>query len=113
MKAAWLGVLLVALPLVAADISGKWAGTVEIPAGTFPVWATLEQKGDQVSGTISAEGGVYTIQKGKLSGNTLTFEVYADQLYTVECTIEDGSISGAVKPAQGGKGSLSIKRSEN
>jgi len=33
MKAAWLGVLLVALPLVAADISGKWAGTVEIPAG--------------------------------------------------------------------------------
>lgn len=113
MRVALLSVLLLALPLAAADISGKWTGTVEVPAGTFPVWVTLEQKGDEVGGSISAEGGVYSIQRGKLSGNTLTFEVYADQLYAVECTIENGSITGTVKPAQGGKGRLAVKHSEN
>jgi len=103
--------LLAALSLTAAGIAGKWTGTVEIPAGTFQVTLTLEQTGDQVSGSVATEGDSYPIQKGKLSGNKLAFEVPADQLYVVECAFEKDRLTGEVKPAGGGTGKINVTRS--
>ncbi len=102
--------LLAALSLGAADVAGKWTGTVEIPAGTFQVTLTLEQKGDEISGTIATQNNGYPIQKGKISGSKLTFEVPADQIYVVECTVEKDSLAGDVKPSSGGAGKISVKR---
>ncbi|MCC7175165.1 MAG: hypothetical protein IT159_08205 [Bryobacterales bacterium] len=102
--------LLAAVALGAADFAGQWAGTVEIPAGVFQVTLTLEQKGDAVTGSIAAGGDVYPVQNGKLSGNRLSFEVTADQVYVVACVQENGRLTGSVKPSGGGDGKLSVAR---
>jgi hypothetical protein len=102
--------LLAALSLGAADVAGKWTGTVEIPGGTFQVTLTLEQKADEISGTIATQSDGYPIQKGKISGSRLTFEVPADQVYVVECTVEKDSLAGDVKPSGGGAGKISVTR---
>jgi hypothetical protein len=67
--------------LCAADISGKWSGTSEYvnrdgQTRSLPVNLTLQQKGEQVTGTAgpSAEQQ-QQIQNGKFDGNQLTFEV--------------------------------------
>ena len=103
--------LLAALTLMAADVAGKYSGTVEIPAGVFQVTLTLEQKGDKVTGSIATEGDGYPVQKGKVTGNRLTFEVPADQVYVVECTIEKDRLAGDIKPSGGGSGKISVSRS--
>jgi hypothetical protein len=112
MKAIWLVPLIVSL-LQAADIAGKWAGTVDIPEGRFQVALSLEQKGDEISGTIMASGGgSYPIQKGRLTGNKLSFEVPAEgQVYVVECAFENDRLTGDIKPSGGGSGKIDISRS--
>ncbi len=112
MKTIWL-VLLLLFTLQAADVAGKWAGTVDIPDGRFQVALTLEQKGDEISGIISAEGGgSFPVQKGKLTGNKLSFEVPAQgQVYVVECAFENDRLTGDVKPSGGGSGKIEVTRS--
>jgi hypothetical protein len=104
--------ILVASMLAAADIAGSYAGTVEVPAGVFQVTLTLEQKGDEITGAITTEGNSYPISKGKLSGNKLTFEVSADQVYAAECVFEEGHITGEIKPSGGGGGKIDVTRSK-
>ncbi len=104
--------LLAALSLGAAGVVGSYSGTVDVPAGTFQVTLTLEEKGGEIGGTITTEGSTYTVQKGKLAGNKLTFEVLADQTYAVECTVENDRLSGDVKPAGGGAGKIDVTRAK-
>jgi hypothetical protein len=111
MKAMAL-LILAASMLAAADIAGTYAGTVEIPAGTFQVTLTLEQRGDEISGAIATQGDSYPIQKGKVNGNKLTFEVAADQVYALECVHENGRLTGEIKPAGGGGGKIDVARSK-
>ncbi len=113
MRTFWLALLLV-FTLQAADLAGKWAGTVDIPEGQYQVVLSLEQKGDEISGTIAASGGgVYPIQKGKLAGNKLSFEVPAEgQIYAVECTYENERLTGEIKPSGGGSGKIDVARSK-
>ena len=111
MKTIWL-VLVAMFTLQAADVAGKWAGTIDIPEGRFQIALTLEQKGDEISGTIAAEGGSYPIQKGKLTGNKLSFEVPAQgQVYIVECAYENERLTGDIKPSGGGSGKIDVERS--
>ena len=104
--------ILAASMLAAADVAGSYAGTVEIPAGVFQVTLTLEQKGDDISGAIATQGDSYPIQKGKVTGSKLSFEVAADQIYTAECVYENGRLSGEIKPAGGGGGTIDVSRSK-
>lgn len=68
---------------VAADASGKWTGTVELrdPGTGNPisraVSAVFEQSGDSITGQIGRRGGTdgEKIDKGRVSGQTVTFEV--------------------------------------
>jgi hypothetical protein len=113
MKITWLALAAV-LTLQAADLGGKWAGTVDIPEGTYQVLLSLEQKGQEITGTISASGGsTYPIQKGKLSGNKFSFEVPAEgQVYAVECALENDRLTGDIKPSGGGSGKIDVARSK-
>jgi hypothetical protein len=104
--------LLAVMTLAAADVAGNYSGTVEIPAGVFQVTLTLEVKGSDVTGAIVTEGNTYPLQKGQLSGNKVTFEVSADQVYAAELVFDDGRLAGDIKPAGGGGGKISVVRNK-
>src|ERR1035438_9404482 len=82
MKKLWLLPCLAAA-LMAADVSGKWTGNVNVddPTGgstiNTQVRAELRQKADAITGTIGRQEDqeAESIQNAKLDGKRLTFEV--------------------------------------
>jgi hypothetical protein len=80
------GVLFVLLlmPLAsAADVTGKWSGSLEgkDPNGQavlIPAHADLRQQGDSVPGKVWKEiEHQFSVEKGKIEGNRITFEFKA------------------------------------
>jgi hypothetical protein len=71
-KAAGVFVFLAAL-LAAADVSGKWTGSVDTPDGPVPLTFNLTAKGAAVTGTVTAAGPAADISDGKLDGDVATF----------------------------------------
>jgi hypothetical protein len=124
-----LGCLLFTLTLTlsAADVTGKWSGNGELksPDGTTdggPVYMDLKQNGQEVTGTVSTgEDRQWAIQKGRLEGQKLSFEVSTPagegtRVFKAELTVtEDGRLEGTVEAqdSAGNKisGKLSLKRS--
>jgi hypothetical protein len=110
MKKLWLLPCLAAA-LMAADVSGKWTGNVEVadPTGgstiDTKVRAELRQKADAITGTIGRQEDQKgeSIQNAKLDGKRLTFEVSAaeaDGLIKFVLTLDgdrlDGDMSGSM-----------------
>jgi len=91
-----MSVFLLLAPLAgsAADVSGKWTGSMDIKtpdgqAQSMPVRAELKQDGKSVTGTAGREGEEqYPIQKGTIEDKKFTFEVQApDGNYEVSLTV--------------------------
>ena len=62
--------------LTAADISGKWKGTAETPAGTIERTFVFKVDGSKLTGdTTSDRFGKSTIEDGKIDGDNVTFTV--------------------------------------
>jgi hypothetical protein len=112
MKTLLCLLLLAALPLCAADLTGKWTGKFDITT------TEGEEKPDQAVMNLKLDGGAVTgtagpnddqqwpILKGKLEGNKLTFEVVpegdADKgLLQFELVFDGDTIKGAAKMQQG------------
>lgn len=71
-----LGVaLVVSATAWAADVTGKWVGSVESPQGPIELTYDLKMDGEVVTGTITSAMGSVAIDKGRLSGDLLTYEV--------------------------------------
>ncbi len=96
--------MLAPFAFAAADVSGKWAGTMDMkmPDGSVnstPVTAEFKQTGATITGTAGVAGqDQFTVEKGALDGNQLTFEVHAnDGIYAVKATVvSDTQIKGEV-----------------
>ena len=112
--------VLLLTPLVsAADVSGKWSGSLEakVPDGetiTVQSHAELKQQGDSVTGKVWKETEhQYSIEKGKIEGNRITFEFKAPEgsedaeplVHSVRLTVvSDDQLHGEVEiPMDGGK----------
>ena len=110
MKKLWLLPCLAAT-LMAADVSGKWTGTVNVedPTGgpniEVRVRADLQQKTDAITGAIGRQEDQQgeTIRNAKLDGKRLTFEVSsteANGLVKFALTLDgdrlDGEMSGSM-----------------
>jgi len=86
------------LTFAATDVSGKWAGMmdVKLPDGSVnstPVTAEFKQSGGTITGTAGVAGmDQFALEKGALDGNQLTFEVHApDGVYAVKATLATGT----------------------
>ena len=121
MKAILLGVLLSAATLNAADVTGRWSGTMDFKSagGTTesgPAYMILKQEGSKVTGTGGPnESEQYPIQNGKLEGDKLTFESVTggDTMY-FDLRVKGDQIDGDIK-ASGDAGDkstakISVKR---
>ncbi len=75
--------LITALLLVssafAADVDGKWAGSMSTPMGDVPVAFTFKADGATLNGTTAGpDGGDVKIADGKVDGNNISFTITFD-----------------------------------
>jgi opacity protein-like surface antigen len=74
-----VGLLLMAAPAFAADVDGKWTGTVSTPMGDLPVQYEFKADGTTLTGTtLGFDGGSIPIKDGKVDGNKISFTVTFD-----------------------------------
>ena len=71
--------LLFAGSCFAADVDGKWSGSLSTPNGDFPVSFTLKADGAMLTGTtMGPDGSDVKIANGKADGNNISFSVTFD-----------------------------------
>lgn len=72
--------LALCVPAIAADIDGKWTGTVQGPAGDTPVSFTFKSDGAKLTGTTPnpLDGTDVAIKEGKIDGKNITFKLSLD-----------------------------------
>ncbi len=71
--------LLLAGSVFAADVDGKWAGTMSTPNGDVPVGFTFKADGATLNGsTAGPDGAEVKISDGKVDGANITFTVSFD-----------------------------------
>ncbi len=59
----------------ASDVSGTWALELSTPGGTREITAELEMSEDgKVTGELTSERGTRAVEKGRMSGDQLTFK---------------------------------------
>jgi hypothetical protein len=100
---------------MAADVSGKWTGTVNVedPTGgpniEVRVRADLQQKVDAITGAIGRQEDQQgeNIRNAKLDGKRLTFEVSSTEanglvkfVLTLDSDRLDGEMSGSMDGSQ-------------
>jgi hypothetical protein len=69
---------LLAVSAFAADVDGKWAGTMSTPMGDIPVAFALKANGTALTGTTTGPDGDVTIKDGKIEGSNISFTVTFD-----------------------------------
>jgi hypothetical protein len=70
--------LLAAISAFGADVTGAWKGSMETPGGAMEIAANLKAEGSSVTGTVNAMGTDEKIQKGKLDGEKISFEIVSE-----------------------------------
>jgi hypothetical protein len=71
--------VLLASSAFAADVDGKWAGTMATPMGDIPIGFTLKADGATLTGsTTGPDGTDIAIKDGKVDGANISFSVTFD-----------------------------------
>jgi hypothetical protein len=66
-------------PLHAADIDGKWSGSIDTPMGAIPIEFNFKADGATLNGSMAGpDGGQIPIKNGKVDGNKISFNVSID-----------------------------------
>jgi hypothetical protein len=60
---------------LAADVTGKWVGSVDTPNGPIELTYELKVDGETLTGTVASAMGSLPISNGKIAGDTLTYDV--------------------------------------
>ncbi len=71
-------VVLLPLTALAADIDGRWNGTVSTPDGEFPLSYTFQADGETFTGSMFDGYGEKVIDDGKIDGETISFSLRVD-----------------------------------
>jgi len=104
--------LVVAMGLWAADVTGKWTFQQEGRNGPQTVTLDLKSAGGTVTGTMAGGGGRQAepapISEGKIDGNNLTFKVVREMGGNSIVTSFKGTVDGdsikldVTRPGRGG-----------
>lgn len=74
-----LTLVLVAAPARAADVDGKWSGSLDTPMGAVNVGFNFKADGATLTGTTTGpDGGDIAIKNGKIDGDRISFVVSLD-----------------------------------
>ena len=68
-----------AIPAFAADVDGKWLGSIATPNGDFQQAFTFKADGGTLTGSLTGiDGTEIPIKDGKIDGNNISFTVTLD-----------------------------------
>jgi hypothetical protein len=71
--------LLLAFTACAADVDGKWTGSVSTPNGDFPVSFSFKADGSTLNGSMAGpDGGDIAIKDGMIDGANISFWLSID-----------------------------------
>ena len=71
--------LMAAVPALAADVDGKWSGSIAGPAGDFQINFTFKADGASLTGsTTGMDGSEIPLKDGKIDGKNISFNVTID-----------------------------------
>jgi len=88
-------VLFAAAPAHAADVDGKWMGSIDTPMGAINVNFSFKADGGALTGTMSGpDGGDIAIKNGKVDADKISFVVSLD----FGGMMFDLNYTGVVKP---------------
>ena len=74
-----LGLVMFSFMAVAADVDGKWAGSLSTPQGDFTMAFSFKADGPALTGTmLGMDGKPNNIKDGKVDGNNISFSVDLD-----------------------------------
>ena len=74
-----LGLVVLAASAFAADVDGKWTGTMMSPNGDVPIGFTFKADGAMLTGTTTGPDGMeIKIADGKVDGQNISFTVNID-----------------------------------
>ena len=92
-----LAMLLCAGPAFAADVDGKWTGTLATPNGDVNIGFEFKADGTTLTGsTTGPDGASLPIKNGKIDGNKIAFVItiaFGDMSFDLNYT-------GVVSPAE-------------
>lgn len=101
---------MMAFTLNAADLAGTWKGSMETQGGLIDVTITV-QPGAALAGKVTAGEYDGVIEKGKVDGNKISFEVsLAPGKVTYEGTVAGDEMTFNVTGTQGNQYKLVCKR---
>ena len=69
---------LLASAAFAAEVDGKWTGTMTTPNGDVPVGFTFKADGATLNGSTTGPAGEFKIANGKVDGSNISFSVTLD-----------------------------------
>ncbi|MEO5821395.1 MAG: hypothetical protein ABIT71_12900 [Vicinamibacteraceae bacterium] len=82
----------------AADVTGKWVGSVETPNGPIELTYEFKADGESLTGTVASAMGSLPINKGKVAAGVLTYEVALEgSVITHEAKINEAGTEIMVK----------------
>jgi alpha-galactosidase len=87
--------VLLAQPMLAADLTGHWLYTTQLSNGqTRETSLWLKADGDLLTGYMSNNQGSQSIAHGKITGNSISFEVIRDNFGEERKTEYTGAVNG-------------------
>jgi len=79
LRALVVGMLFIAVSAFAANVDGKWSGSVSTPGGDFPVAFTFKADGAKLTGAMQGMDGMdIPIKDGKVDGDKIAFSLTLD-----------------------------------
>ena len=91
-------VALGAITLLAAEVAGKWTGTMEINGGRVPVFLTLNQQDSKLAGSVATgnDAKQVPIENAELDTDKLVFEVHDNvgRLVKFRLTLTGAALTG-------------------
>jgi len=70
-----IALLMMTSTCFAAEVDGKWSGTIATPTGTYEQSFTFKAEGSKLTGTLSVGGTETPITSGKIDNNNIAFAV--------------------------------------
>ena len=97
---------------LAADINGRWEGTISGPNGDFQIGFNFKVDGAKLTGTVEGPNGEVPIDEGKVEGDHISFKTHFDDSeINHEGTVSDEAIQLKVQ-GPWGESEMTLKRAK-